>query len=197
MVLWAISLWSYNMSHIPEMPEFDSGDEYSFESEEELKTEIAYAVLYREITDDNPSTENGCTALDQLIFYELDVKDPDLLFNLKSEVIEIARDLEEANIGCDEEEGLDIEMVCFNHDKIANSLADAILRGIITDDEISPWSGLTSLEQIICYKYGIDYDEVTISYIKRRVVGAQMDLRGGARMPSEESLDDTTPFSLI
>lgn len=153
------------------------------EVEFQLKTRIADAVLWRQITDDNPSDINGYTALEQVIMYEFNIDDDEDIEDIKDEIICLARDLELD----DEDKGLLVR--AFDQDKINKKIAKSIIHGIITDDKESPWSGLSSLEQIISYECG-SVDVYVIFDIKKAIKGTQFDLRGGYKMQHQDDFWD-------
>lgn len=147
---------------------------------------MALAYLNREIADDSPSEENGLTALDQLIIYEFDIKD-DELFNetleeLKDDVIFEAQCLEE-------EDEASVELYVLDENLVLRRLAKATLDGVVTDDVVSNWQGMTPLEQIIMYEWGyFEDDQVTL--IKKRIRSQSLALRGGSALKNKEEYDE-------
>lgn len=152
---------------------------------------IALAYLNREIADDSPSEENGLTALDQLIIYEFDIADDEsfneTLEELKDDIIFEAQCLEE-------EDEASVELYVLDENQVLRRLAKATIDGVITDDVISNWQGMTPLEQIIMYEWGFIEDE-EVAKIKKKIRDQQLMLRGGSALKSKKDYDNYFPSS--
>ncbi len=167
---------------------------------EERLEEIADALLLNEITDDNPSRRNGLTSLEQILLYELgEYMDTRITLRyLKEKTHIMATELEIldaehfGNEDDDEdEEGEFIEedvplaeRVDFNSECIRQdieNIAHAFFLDIITDDNISPTTDETSLQQIIQFVLR-DYstEEEDLDKFYNLVCGRTNDFFGGA-----------------
>jgi len=167
---------------------------------EETLEEIADALLLNEITDDNPSLRNGMTSLEQILLYELgEYMDKRVTLRyLKEKTHIMATELEIldaehfGNEDDDEdEEGEFIEedvplaeRVDFNSECIRQdieNIAHAFFLDIITDDNISPTTDETSLQQIIQFVLR-DYstEEEDLDKFYNLVCGRTNDFFGGA-----------------
>lgn len=167
---------------------------------EETLEEIADALLLNEITDDNPSRRNGLTSLEQILLYELgEYMDTRITLRyLKEKTHIMATELEIldaehfGNEDDDEdEEGEFIEedvplaeRVDFNSECIRQdieNIAHAFFLDIITDDNISPTTDETSLQQIIQFVLR-DYstEEEDLDKFYNLVCGRTNDFFGGA-----------------
>lgn len=167
---------------------------------EETLEEIADALLLNEITDDNPSRRNGLTSLEQILLYELgEYMDKRVTLRyLKEKTHIMATELEIldaehfGNEDDDEdEEGEFIEedvplaeRVDFNSECIRQdieNIAHAFFLDIITDDNISPTTDETSLQQIIQFVLR-DYstEEEDLDKFYNLVCGRTNDFFGGA-----------------
>ncbi|OGC35980.1 hypothetical protein A2369_02735 [candidate division WS6 bacterium RIFOXYB1_FULL_33_15] len=170
------------MEYDSEPQKSDSEDKNWQEIEFQLKVRIADAIICKDITDDNPSLTNGCTALEQLIMYEFEIYEIEEIVNKKEEIISFAMDLE-----LDEDWEAEVEVPTFDKELAHRKIAGAVLRGIITDDRLSPWSKLTALDQIICFECGIVEFE-SIKEERRAIKGIEMDLRGGSKASEEDDV---------
>ena len=168
--------------------EFDYSPEENPEEqnqrEQSIKTRIAMGVLVRDISDDNPSDTNGYTGLEQVIMYCFETEDYTLIQDLKEEIMDIAQDFEEEEY---EEDFPQLEEE--DERKILVKIARFVLENIITDDNRSSWSGLSGLEQAIYYEFG-PVGSIKLLEIKKKIIGMQMDLRGGSTVRNQYNPDD-------
>lgn len=159
---------------------------------EETLEEIADALLLNEITDDNPSRRNGLTSLEQILLYELgeymDNKRVTLRY-LKEKTHIMATELEILDAehfgNKDDEEDVPLaERVDFNSEctrQDIENIAHAFFLDIITDDNISPTTDETSLQQLIQFVLR-DYstEEEDLDKFYNLVCGRTNDFFGGA-----------------
>ncbi len=161
---------------------------------EELKKErIAIAYYYRQISEDNPSEENGYTALDQLILHEFDILNEDDMYDqledLKDDIVFIAQMLDEGM------EEIEIEYIMDEKDVLLR-IAKGTLEGYITDDTVSRWTGLTSMEQIIVYEFG-DMEVDRMIAIKKKLRSIELNLRGGSTMKNKDEFENYFPLDIF
>ncbi|MDX9739431.1 MAG: hypothetical protein RBT33_03700 [Candidatus Dojkabacteria bacterium] len=176
------------MPDIFEPQDIGPGDDSRRESEIEKlkKARIAIAYYYRQISEDNPSDENGYTAFDQLILYEFDIANDEDVYDqieeLKEDIVFFAQML-------DEGEGEIILEYQINEDETLLRIAKGVLEGYITDDTISRWADLTSMEQIILYEFGnMEIDRMIA--IKKKLKSIELGLRGGSTISKKDDIDD-------
>ncbi len=168
------------------------------------------------ITDDNPSSDNGYTALDHLIIYDFDLAsfDNDELFNQFQELKDLVMDRIHEIINEEEDDPIDnVDNECegedweyfeavdlFDEDRVLAKIARYILLGYITDDVLSPFSGLSSLEQIIAYEYGeminANNNVSEMARIRKKLIAIKLDMKGGGKIYRNGSLDEFTDLSL-
>ena len=87
----------------------------------------------------------------------------------------------EEDLSPEEEEQLRVELI--------NRIAEGIFLGRITDDNMSPSNGQTSLEQIIGYEFNYEGEE-ELKKIKDDIYARVLDLSGGCDMfGSEEEFE--------
>ncbi len=168
--------------------EFDSGESNQNEQEEiYLKKEsIAEALSLGFLSHDNQSPRNGYTSLEQLILFEFDaIENPEIKYKLteiKREVISISNSIDYFKYDMYEREDID--------EKALNiKIAKYIIRGYVTDDNISDLVGTTSLEQVIYFKYG-PIGSKKFSEVRREIMSEQLNLRGGSVMSKDEYTKD-------
>lgn len=163
------------------------------EIEELKKKRIAIAYYYRQISEDNPSDENGYTAFDQLILYEFDIANEEDLYDqveeLKDDIVFIAQMLDEGT------EDIVIECI-IDEEEVLLRIAKGTLEGYITDDTVSRWTGLTSMEQIILYEFG-DMEIDRMVEIKKRLKSIALNLRGGSIMRNRDDFEDFLPLDIF
>lgn len=174
---------------------------------------IASNYLDRFITDDNPSTKNGYTALDQLIIYDFDLAsfDNDEFFNQFQELKDLVMDRIHEIINEEEDDPIDNEcegedweyfeaVDLFDEDRVLTKIARYILLGYITDDVLSPFSGVSSLEQIIAYEYGeminANNNVREMARIRKKLLAIKLDMKGGGKIYRNGSLDEFTDLNL-
>lgn len=153
--------------------------------EEQLHLErIAAGYFFNEIPDDNPSEEYNLTALDELILYAFDVPYDETLFetlvDLKNKVREKTCELfsEDVADACDEYEPKVIPCD-FNEQKVLIKIVRGMFNGLITNRRRSFRTGMSSLEHIIEYQFGISDMKEQIK-IKKKIKGMQIALNGGS-----------------
>ena len=176
------------MSDFKDPQEFDSGEQNQSEQEEIFlkKESIAEALSLGFLSHDNPSPRNRYTSLEQLILFEFDaVENPgikDELTEIKREVISISKGIDYFEYDMYERDDID--------EKALNiKIAKYIIRGYVTDDNISDIVGTTSLEQIIYFKYG-PIGSKKFSEVRREIMSEQLNLRGGSVMSRNENIKD-------
>jgi len=168
--------------------EFDSGEQGQSEQEEiYLKKEsIAEALSLGFLSHDNPSPRNRYTSLEQLILFEFDgVDNPDIkneLTEIKREVISISNSIDYLEYDMYDRDDIDEKAINIK-------IAKYVIRGYVTDDNISDIVGTTSLEQIIYFKYG-PIGSKKFSEVKREIMSQQLNLRGGSVMSKYENMND-------
>ena len=184
------------------------------EVQKKIKIEgIASNYLDRFITDDNPSTKNGYTALDQLIIYDFDLASfigddfydkfqelKDLIIDRAHEILDeedcdtVDNEIDEDNVEYFDARDL------FDENKVLMKIAKYMLLEYITDDVLSPFSGETSLEQIIAYEYGnriaTENNEAEMIKIKKKLMAIRFDMKGGGRMYNITSIEEFTDINL-
>lgn len=174
---------------------------------------IASNYLDRFITDDNPSTDNGYTALDQLIIYDFDLASLDEVdfYNQFQELKDLVIDRTHEIINEEEDDPIDNEcegedweyfeaVDLFDEDRVLTKIARYILLGYITDDVLSPFSGVSSLEQIIAYEYGeminANNNVREMARIRKKLLAIKLDMKGGGKIYRNGSLDEFTDLNL-
>ncbi len=175
-----------------EDPESERGSRQEKANIEAIKKRIAIGILNRDITDDNPSDENGYTGLEQIIIYEFPEKGEMFLEELKEDIIAKAQEIEDEE---DIEEAYPF-LGSDGEETIINKLAKSNLEGILTEDAVSPWCGFTGLEQAIVYEFGPVPEDVILE-IKKKVYSSQLVMRGGCAFRNYKNLDDFVPDELI
>jgi hypothetical protein len=186
-------------------------DDYS---DQILISWITNRYLAGDITDDNPSHENGLTGLDQVIAfnYELDPNDE----NERVEIECIRIDIEE-RIKFEMNGGFFIEnqpfKICQNHpDKILleidrdtcidhfgsleeyedwiNRVSRKIFQNILTEDNPSPRNRMTGLDQFIISQVGLDLnvleDRMAFYVIKIDLRNKETEYQGGSSIPQKD-----------
>jgi hypothetical protein len=192
-----------NIDPIPE-------DDESYD-DQVLISWITSRYLAGEITDDNPSIENGLTGLDQVIAfnYDLDPNDEDDRVEIECIRIDIHERIKfQMNGGsylenhpleiCD---NYDYDIVlelerdsCINHfgsleeykDWI-NLVARKIYEGILTEDNPSPITQRTGLDQFIISQVSLDFnlkdDRMAFYIIKLDLRNKESEYQGGSSLP--------------
>jgi len=171
-------------SHFSELSDDDSNET----ERGKILERIALSYLLRGITDNNPSEKNNLSTLEQILHYEFfhDIYDEYDLEGLKQEIIAMAQTLE-GEYG--EEECITRDYVYSQRNRINKRIARAIFLELITDDNPSDWTGLSSLEEIICYEYGeINPDELVRA--KKEIFSLTIGLRGGSNMGDFDDPED-------
>lgn len=168
-----------------EDPESERGSREEKANIEAIKKRIAIGILNRDITDDNPSDENGYTGLEQIIIYEFPENGEMYLEELKEDIIAKAQEIED-----DEEIEDGYPFLGSDGEKtVIVKLTKSFLEGTLTDDAISPWCGFTGLEQAIVYEFGPVPEDVILE-IRKKMYSSQLVMRGGCAFRNYKDLDD-------
>jgi hypothetical protein len=172
---------------------------------------ITGKYLAGQITDDNPSMENGLTGLDQVIAFNYDLNPDDENERVEIECIRI--DIQERikyqmNGGsylenhpfeiCENHEDelvleLDID-TCINHfssleeyEDWINQVARKVFEGVLTEDNPSPGNQKTGLDQFIISQIDLDFsleeDRMAFYMIKLDLRNKESEYQGGSSLP--------------
>ena len=142
----------------------------------EAKEKIALLYSLQVITDDNQSLTNGLSSLEQIIMYEFDLNNKSELYDMVEEISDL-----EVHFDVFKLRKILTETIFQDEEELVLKLAKGRYKGILTDDNVSKWTWLTSLEEAILYEFG-PVSEERLSELKSKVSNKESDLKGGCRL---------------